>query len=174
MLRRRASLSVMVVLLVAANTAFFAWRWHSVDAVGTVTWVGIDSLSIEVPASQPAVRLHQGEWDSNDKGLAASMSPVQTMAGRERALAFITLAPQPTYAHFIEAIRDLKARRVCNVAVREGGRPWRATIPLPDGSFDGLDVPALVLCGQQLGDAGFSGTLPPDGPIRLLPRGTDQ
>jgi hypothetical protein len=174
MLRRRASLGVVIFLLVAANAAFFAWRWRGADAVGTVTWVGIDSLSLEMPASQPAARLKQGRWDSDGKGLRASMIPVRTMGGRERAIAFITLGPQPDYAHFIEAIRDLKARRVCNVAVREGGRPWRATIPLADGSFDGLEVPALVLCGQQLGDAGFSGTLPPNGPIRLQPVDADR
>lgn len=155
------------LLLVATNAAFFAWRWRHADRVGTITWVGIDSLGIEVPASQAAARLREGQGNgSGDRGPDSPIA-VRARSGRERPLAFITLEPRPTYGHFIEAIRDLKARKNCNVAIREGGKSLRSAIPLPDDSFEMLEVPAFVLCGTQLGDAGFSGTLPPDGPIRL-------
>ena len=55
------------------------------------------------------------------------------------------------YGQWIEAIRDLKRRKICNVAMRDGAP----------------ELPMIVLCGESLGDAGFAGTLPPDKPVRV-------
>lgn len=80
---------------------------------------------------------------------------------------YITLAPHPTYAHFLTVVRDLKTNGKCNIAIRDAGKPIQS-----DGDAEGpfeyaLDVPALVLCGRPIGDAGFYGRLPRDRIVQL-------
>jgi hypothetical protein len=85
------------------------------------------------------------------------------MSMRKRRLTFISLAPTPTYGRFIESIRDLKARGICNVVIRENDAPEARV----GNGRNALTIPALVLCGNSIGDAGFDVSLPPDGPLRL-------
>ena len=87
---------------------------------------------------------------------------MENMARKIMSLTPVSLSPNQTYGHFIEVIRDLRARKKCNVLIREDGKPLKALAPHPDGSFDSWENSAIVLCGHQIGDAGFSGTLPPD------------
>jgi hypothetical protein len=89
------------------------------------------------------------------------------MAGQRRSLVLITLAPRPIYGNFLQSIRKLRSLKKCNVLVREDGEPIKAQAAPPDSLPDRLAIPALVLCGSAIGDAGFTGTLPPDGVVRL-------
>lgn len=142
---------------------FLAWPAHKPVRAFAVTYVGVDSLGVISPASHKASALQNGKWVPD---LADTQLPGSTMGGTPRELFYISLAPTPTYAHFLAAVRGLKSRGKCNVVIREGGRP---ITPLADQrEVDAeIEMLALVLCGSSIGDAGFSGTLPPDGIVQL-------
>lgn len=122
-----------------------------------VTHVGLDSFGLPLPAPEWAAAFRKSE--QNHGGGEVDV-PAHDMGGHTRSLTLIVLAPTPTYGHFIDAIRDLRARGKCNLMVREGAQPTRNL----DGAQDWRSM-ALVLCGRSIGDAGFYGTLPPDGPL---------
>lgn len=92
------------------------------------------------------------------------------MGEQKQELSYITLAPTPTYSHFVESIRNLRSPGKCNVLIREGGQP----VELEDAAEreqPELNILALVLCGSSIGHAGFYGTLPPDRIVRIKANG---
>jgi len=166
-IRRRTLLKLVVAALLVANAVFLTWHFRPAKA--QILHIGLDSLMLSVSERQTAAALQNGVWEPS---LAKASLPVRGMAGDVKRIPLITLAPDPTYGRFIRAVRALKARGICNVLVREGADLGEAASPFsgpppgppPPGV---LDVPAIVLCGSSIGDAGFSGKLPPDGGISI-------
>lgn len=161
---RRTVLLSIAVLAAGCDMIFFGVRWHNSAQVFAVTYAGIDSLSIIAPASQKPAALQSRQWAPR---LADAQISTTDAGGAKRELSYITLEPRPTYAHFLAAVRDLKTRGKCNIAVREGGRPIQKESIAGERPAHDLDIPALFLCGHSIGDAGFYGILPPDGIVRL-------
>ena len=156
---RRHILMLFVLVLTVADVGLLTWHWlHGTGANATITYAGLDSLSVVVPAKEPALMLKQQQWYLDGRPMS-DWSEYMRNRGQGGPVALVTLAPRPTYAQFIQSVRDLKKRKICNVAMREGGAVMK--------SHDEMQIPAFVLCGHQLGDAGFRRTLPPDGPIRV-------
>lgn len=167
MIRLRASLRIILLLLIAGDGAFFAWRCRRAGSVTeTITYVGLDSLGMLVPASHPAATLREGQWEIGGH-IVADLGTYSRSKSRQGDPLLITLGPRPTYGRFLTSVRDLKTRKICNVFIREGGKAVRTAMPLANGTRDGLEVSALVVCGRALGDAGFSGALPADGFVRI-------
>ncbi|HVI99188.1 MAG TPA: hypothetical protein VM657_08990 [Sphingomonas sp.] len=156
----RRFLLIMIVLALGTGDLLLLKRhWHHRANFASVTHVGLDSLFVMVPTSTQAAALHNGRWSPD---LAKAAIPSEGEALHKRSITLITLEPHPTYGKFLQAIRSLRAQQKCNVLIREGN-------VLVEGHTkpDQLEIPALVLCGSAIGDAGFSGTLPPDGVVRL-------
>lgn len=143
---------------------FLAWHSHNPAKAFAVTYIGLDSLGVVVPASRKASALQNGKWVPD---LAITQFPAATMGGEKRELFHIALAPTPTYSRFVATVRDLRSRGKCNVLIREGGRPMGPVDTAERVRQPDVEIPALVLCGTSIGDAGFSGTLPPDRIVRL-------
>jgi hypothetical protein len=160
MKRRRLFLVMVVMALVTANIIFLYLPALYKNPTATIMFVGLDSTGAFVPTAYPFAEFRQGKWVPDPTVQAREI--VEDMGGNKQSLALISLMPQPTYGHFIQSVRDLKARNICNIAIREGAEPIKSDTPLPDGSFEYFSIPALVLCGQSIGDAGFYGELPPD------------
>jgi hypothetical protein len=166
-IRRRTLLKLVVAALLVSNAIFLTWHFRPAKA--QIFHIGLDSLMLSVPERQTAAALQNGVWEPS---LAKASLPVSGMAGDVKWITLVTLAPDPTYGRFIQAVRALKARGTCNVLVREGADLGEAAPPF-SGPRPGpppagvLDVPAIVLCGSSIGDAGFSGKLPPNGEITI-------
>jgi len=86
-------------------------------------------------------------------------------------MALVSLGPRASFGHAIEVIRNLKARRVCHVSIREAGTATPVEIDFGNGLEKSLDILAIVLCEHPYGDgSSFDGHLPAD---RLIYGGTD-
>lgn len=165
---RRALLLLTALGLLTADILFLGWRWHRDTAANAeITYAGLDSAVIlaPLPLEAPILRLRAGQWHLDEK-------PLTDVGAYLRGLATIQRMPivsVPSLGELPRVLRTLKAHKGCNILIREGGTVSR-TGPLADPpNTEILDMPALVLCGHPVGDAGFSGTLPPDGPIHVSP-----
>lgn len=157
MTRRRSILLIIVGVLLAGDAALFLAKWLYASPQETVTYVGLDSLSVLVPKSHPMAAWESGHWQPSLDGKA--MFKADDMMGHQHPVALITLGPNPTYGAFIFAIRRLRAGKVCNVAIRESAMPIGSS---EDRHREYLAIPTIVLCGSSIGDAGFYGELPAD------------
>ncbi|WP_264939044.1 hypothetical protein [Sphingomonas caeni] len=156
-------LTILALVLLAGDILLAGWYYNCrAGTRATVIHVGLDSYGMIVPENQPMAKLIDGKWQPDP----AADPSVSLRDGPER-LAMVSLAPDPGYGHFLQVIRDLRARGLCNVAILEGGTPHRMSVPLPGGSRDAIEIQAILLCGHTLGDSGFTGQLPPDSEIRL-------
>lgn len=146
---------------------WLGYRYHHATAVnGVITYAGIDSMGEAFPENQAALSLKAGALQP-DPG---AMVTVNRLGGDPRQLAVVGLAATPTYGRFIEMIRQLRARRLCNLAIRRE-RAQGLTPFISDRFKAGTEgfeyTPWLVLCGGSIGDTGFQGTLPPDSKIHI-------
>jgi hypothetical protein len=169
MVKRRRMLAVFVIVLLTIDALFLVASYKRQSSYSaTITHIGLDSTDMLVPISMRPAKLRAGKWDIDPiPTLDANILETVRNLG-VKPLALVSLSPQPTYGQAISVIRSLKARRVCNVLIREGG--WHepgALIRFPGGPEKVLRIPPLVLCGSAVGDAGFSGTLPADGPFHF-------
>lgn len=165
--RRRLLIIVALALLGtdAINLSAFYKRHFAYNA--TVTYAGIDSLGMLVPAGMRPAKFQGGKWDVDPiPTLNVAMFEAHNDA-RTTPIALISLSPQSTYGKALEVFRTLKASKVCNVLIREGGRMEPVTVDFPDGPDKAISIPALVLCGSSVGDAGFYGVLPTDRPVHV-------
>jgi hypothetical protein len=135
-----------------------------VGSNATITYAGLDSLNVVVAVHEPAAKLRNGKWDIDPFQPLRLVSPATTTGVRKRRLAFVSLDPYPTFGAAMNVIRDLKRRNICNVLIREAGILEGEPVNFPHGRDRALSIPALVLCGGSMGDAGFSGKLPPESP----------
>jgi len=142
-------------------------------AHAAMTYVGLDSVEVVVPAHTRAARLLAGKWDIDPLQPLSRKSVRNGLEAQENRLAFISLNPRPTFGAAISAIRTLKRQNVCNVVIREAGRLGHNTIQFDNGPDRPLAIDALVLCGGPIGDAGFSGT-PHRTPSREANRRVDE
>lgn len=153
---RRTLLILTAAGLAAVNMLYGVWyNGRSTNDV-RVTYVGFDSIYVVVPVKEQGAVLHGQEWRPT---LKASEKSAGDMIGMQHLIPLISLGSHSDYGQFILSVRDLKARGVCHVLIRDGAEPMR----------QGIDVmvPTLILCGRAIGDAGFYGTLPADRTIRL-------
>ncbi len=142
MRRRRLVLLWGVVAAVVVNGF---WLLHAQGPTDLrMTQVGLDSLAIVVPERRPVARLIDGAWDADPQRYGG-----QPIGGVPR-LAYVSLAPDPTFGSAIRVMHDLRRRGMCNVVIREGGRP-SGVLDFPDGRDRALELPALVLCGEPIG-----------------------
>ena len=163
MRRRRALLSAIATVLLVADGAFLLWCWHVDTAPNAwITRVGIDSAVFFVPTSAPAPVLRDGQWYIGGQAVPDPRDAQEKGVDRGGAV-LVSLGPSPTFGQGLRSIRDLKARGICNLMIREDATP----VDISPGTKPQIAVPALVLCGHRPGDAGFSGKLPPDGPIHV-------
>lgn len=143
-------------MLAIGNLFYLAWSfWYRADQTD-LTFVGLDSFALWALQAPVGSALQGGQWNP---ALATTQTFAQTMLGNPVPVAVVTLAPRPTYGHFLEVVRNLKAQKRCNVLVVENS--WQPEMTSPDEVI----IPAFVLCGYAAGDAGFSGTLPKDGTL---------
>jgi len=163
---RRSCLILLACALATADLLFLGWRWHRDTAPNAeITYIGLESLSMLMPIAEPTLSLKAGQWQLDGKPLADSTAYLRSLAAKKR----MPMVSAPTFGELPGVLRALKARKACNILIREGGTAF-TTGPManPPGE-EMLDVQALVLCGNSAGDAGFHGTLPPDGPIHVPP-----
>jgi hypothetical protein len=167
MIRRRAALVIVALVLTTADGIFAKVLYnHRAAKDAYITHIGLDSLEMIIPMGARAARLHNGIWDI-DPMKAMKSVPIDQARGIDgKSLALVSLAPRSTYGQAINVIRNLKARRICNVLIRESGRAEGGSFNFPGGVDRALAVPAIVLCGSSIGDAGFYGDLPADGRIQ--------
>ncbi|MEP9361212.1 hypothetical protein [Sphingomonas sp. KR3-1] len=161
---RRSRLIPLACTLAVADVLFLGWRWRQ-DSLpnADVTYVGLDSSEMIVDADAAALSLQAGHWRLGDRPLA----DVGEYAKGVAAEGHMPLVTAPSYGQFLRSVRDLKARKICHILIREGGTIIKAA-PTPEVPvWDELSIPALLLCGESDSDMGFHGTLPPDGPIHL-------
>lgn len=166
-MRRRRIFGIVALVLVAMDGVFLAWFYRRHFAYNaSITYVGLDSFEMLVPMRTRAAKLSSGRWDIEPTQALRSAPFQSEEPASGKPLAFVSLTPRPNYGSAIRVIRDLKARRICNLLIREGGQPEPPTFRFPDGDT-ALAVPALILCGSAIGDASSFTDLPEDGPIHV-------
>lgn len=158
-------MGIIAIALIVADGFWFYKRYLEPNA--TITYLGLDSGSFVVPSKQRAAKWRNDDWDV-DPAIASGFLHEKSASNAERrTTAYITLAPESTFGAALAAIRNLKGRKICNVLIRDAGQLYRDRVDFPEGPDYPLEIPAIVLCGDADGDAGFSGKLPSDGPIRI-------
>ncbi len=166
--RYRPYLILLALVLLLANLGFLGWQWHRDTAPNAeITYAGLDSAVVisPLPLEEPILSLHAGQWHLDGKPLPDVAAYLGKLAADQR----LPIVSVRSLGELPPVLRALKARKGCNILIREGGSVSR-TGPLADPpNSEMLDMPALVLCGHAFGDAGFSGALPPDGPIHISP-----
>ena len=164
MIPRRVILAASAFVLLVADGLWFYERFLAPNA--TILYIGADSFALTVPMKMRASRLLDGKWDSDPQRFKSVQ--IEFGIGPQRhSLALVSLEPEGNFGKAVEVLRDLKARHICNVLIREVGRAEGIIINFPCGPDRALTIQAIVLCGNGIGDAGFSGTLPKDGPIHI-------
>ncbi len=158
---RRVLLAVATLALVAFDGWWGYQHFYAPNA--DLTFAGLDSLDVGVPKSMRPARFTNGKWDF---GPVTKLEVSMLGGWRMREVALVSLAPELTLGKAVAVLRDLKARKVCNVLIRDS--------PVDDYYFKAkrrqeVAVITLVLCGEPIGDAGWSGPPPPDRKIRVPP-----
>jgi len=168
MRRYRPYLILLALTLLVADLGFLGWRWHRDTAPNAeITYAGLDSAVIVMPAStnEPVLSLRARQWHLDGTPLPDVAAYLRGLAKGHR----LPMVSVPSLGALPGVLRSLKARKACNILIREGGSSFRTGPLATPPNTEMLDIPALVLCGNPIGDAGFSGILPPDGPIHVSP-----
>ena len=171
----RFSLIITASALLAIDLVWLLNRANGWSSYGTITFVALDSASIVFPRDQKVSRWHEGSWRP---ALNSTKITGTDALGKESQLYLLTLQPNPTFGRFLEVIREFKKRGRCNIALwdsgnvhldfaQSGGWPKAMTATAKTLSHADVEVPALVLCGNPIGDHGYFEPLPADQPIRL-------
>ena len=158
---RRQLLLIVAGVLGIGDAVFFSYSQKPIYA--PITYVGMDSLMVYVPVSQTGATLKDGKWQP---AVSEAQILATVMLANKQPLTLVTLTSSAPFGNLIEAIKNLKAQGKCNVLIRgsdEVGLPPY----LVDPRGKNLIIPAIVLCERAMGDAGFHGTLPPDGIVRI-------
>ena len=162
MKRRRLLLMTVVATLAVGNAIFLAARAQRSSANAHVSHVGIGSFSMVFLRPRKGTTFSQGHWSP---ALKDALVEMEDMDRSTYQAVLVSLGPKPTYGQLLAAIHDLKARKLCYMLVNEiADRQWLSQAA-PSILPDDLETPGLVLCGASVGDTGFFGTLPPDGPL---------
>ncbi|MET3760368.1 hypothetical protein [Sphingomonas sp. UYEF23] len=133
-----------------------------------ITYIGLDSVMMNVPASAQASQLRNGKWNIDLLKTLQSKFYDPPPGQKRWQVAFVSLGSQSQYGQAIAIIRDLKARQVCHVVVREGATVTPVKIDFGNGRETSLDVSPIILCGDAYGDgSGFFGPLPADHAIHV-------
>lgn len=155
---RRTILFGLALSLLCLDALLLITRDGDASSHASITHMGLDSLVVPVARTSRSAQLVEGRWLPD---LNAGEMKVQDMAGQRRRIWLVSLGRSPTYGQFLVSLRDLKRRRKCNVLVQSDviGSTWPK-------SKDETLIPAFVLCGHSIGDAGFEGVLPADDAFR--------
>jgi hypothetical protein len=163
MLRTRRSLLILIAAALAiANILYFTWYLRYRPDESRITYVGLDSYVVVLSKPPSSSVFQDGQWKP---ALTKTQIIAEDWWGKPMPVSLVSLFPHPTYAHFIEVIRDLKHRQKCNVLIVENGQLFALPdedAPVPQNE---IYLPALVLCGKPIGDAGFAGILPAGSPV---------
>jgi hypothetical protein len=161
---RRRFLKILLLALTLGNAVFLVWRWRQDTTLNAaITYVGLDSMEYVIRKSSPALMLEKGQWHANGQRVSdpAAYLRERGVAGN---IAVVSLTSRSPFMQLVRSIRDLKARGVCHVMIREGGTPVKSQAPAHEGF---LEAQLLVLCGDQLGDEGEVGTIARDHEIHV-------
>lgn len=172
MRRRTAILTFVAATLLIFDSILVYDRCFRLNA--GITYVGLDSLAFDVPEYKRASRFQNGKWDINPEESYQKVFPSSPSGQKTPNFYYVSLEPSKTFGHAITVLRDLKARRMCHILVRENADIfWGKTkFALRNGVI--LEIPVWVLCGTGYGDAGFKGNLPSDRLIHIPVRATAQ
>lgn len=166
MKRRSLILATCAAALCIADGFWVYERYFRLNAA--ITYIGLDSVMINVPASAQASQFRNGKWNIDPLKATASKFYDPPPGQKRPQVAFVSLGSQFQYRQAIAIIRDLKARQVCHVVVREGATVTPVKIDFGKGREASLDVSPIILCGDAYGDAsGFFGPLPVDHAIHI-------
>ena len=164
MTRRSVILGIFAAILLAIDSRMVYEHYYRVNAA--LTYIGLDSVVEIVPASLRAAEYHSGSWDSDPTKALHSRYNEPPAGQPAKPIAFVGLGPRAQFGKAIQIIRDLKARKICHVVIRESGFLSPVAIDFGKGPEKSLAIPVIVLCGYPYGDgSAFDGKLPPD---RLL------
>lgn len=138
-----------------------SWWYHQhfVSLNANLTYIGFDSAMMALPEDLPAPILINGKWNVDPAKLQRSIISSIVSIPHEEKVAFVSISPQNNLGQAVAVIRDLKARRICNVFIVENA-------DAKVGDRDSF-VPGYMLCGHSIGDAGFFGALPMDRRIHV-------
>lgn len=164
MIHRRSILVIAAASLLLANIYLIVVGNHDRSPNAKIIFVGLDSFSALVPASHRFSTKNYNEWNPTLKESAYIGSD---QAGNRRPVGLVSLAPEATYGKFIKSVEDLRARKICNVAIREHGNILNSLVANADGTHQIVIVPTFILCGRAIGDAGYMDEIPPDEAIRI-------
>lgn len=165
---RSAILGTIAAALLALDGTTNYYRYYRPSAA--LTYIGLDSVVMTVPASLRAPEYRNGTWDADPLRVLRSKYFDPPAGQQPKPMALVSLGPHASFGHAVEVIRDLKARRVCHVAIREAGTATPVKIDFGKGREMSLDILSIVLCEHPYGDgSSFDGHLPAD---RLIYGGT--
>jgi hypothetical protein len=150
-------LILAATMLAIGNLFFLLWNYSRRADQAYLTFIGLDSWAVVASPAPVGSALQGGQWNP---ALVKTKILAHDWFGKPMPIAVVTLSPRQTYGHFLEVIHNLKAQKLCNVLIVEDAQRSELTT-----SPDEVMIPALVLCGYAVGDAGFSGTLPEDGTL---------
>jgi hypothetical protein len=166
MRRRSAILTTAAAALLIADGFWAYGRYFRPNAA--VTYIGLDSVTINVSASARAPQLRHGKWDIDPSRTLQSRFYDPPPGQKRLEIALVSFGPQPQFGQAIAVIRDLKARKVCHIALRDSATVTPVKLDFGNGPETSLDVPTIVLCGAAYGDAVvLAGPLPRDRAIHI-------
>jgi len=164
--RRPLILAIVAGALCLADAFWVYERCFRLNAA--ITHIGLDSVVMIMPASAKAAELRDGRWDINPLETTQPKSYGLPAAQNRWQIAFVSLGSRSQYGRAVAVIRDLKARHICHVALREGATRTAVKLDFGKGPETSLEVPTIVLCGDAYGDGtGFVGPLTADHDIHL-------
>lgn len=158
----RTRTAILATIAAAALIGDGYWLYqHYFGLNAAITYVGVDTFDERVPVSAKAAQLRDGKWDSDPYQTLSALFPPPP--GQEpRPIAFVSLGSDPGFGHAIALFRDLKARHICHVVVRESGVATDYKGDFGKGPEAVMEAPVWVLCGDTYGDAYSIGQLPAD------------
>lgn len=162
MTRRRLVLTALAVVLAGADARWLFRRATAANA--TITYVGLDSVDVAIPARATAPAWRRGRWERDPQSAFDALAPHPERKPSTDAPAFVSLAPEGDYGRAIAVFRDLKRRRLCHIIVQEN----QVEPPFTADTGERLvGIPAYILCGHSLGDGNYIDTIPADRAIHL-------
>lgn len=160
-MRTRTAILATIAAAALIGDGYLAYRrYFGLNAA--ITYVGLDNVSLMVPASTRAAQLSDGKWDVDPLQPLRSDWANPPPGQKAEPIAFVSLGPNSGFGKATEVFRDLKAKHVCHVVVREGGLGIDPKMDNGAGPETRFEFPTVALCGGPIGDAGFYGGLPAD------------
>lgn len=146
---RTATLEIVAAALLVADGYWAYQRYFRLDAA--ITYVGLENLSMMVPASAHAAQLRDGKWNSDPYLALKSKFYAPPPGEKAKPMALVSLGPHPGLGQAVAVFRDLKARHVCHVLIREGAEATASGIDFGEGPETALKFQPLCFVVMAMG-----------------------